>query len=165
LCADNECVPRVRNIIILTGILLALGATSAAAVAVHSLSCSNCGSFTASGDGWVGQTMTGTGWGSVANGTIRVKDLSPNDTRDFQVSHASSHRTLEDGTIIYSGKGMTFVAWTHWYVKVKGTNVSVSTVAAGSAYVQGSGKYHVNSGAARSWPQTPKPPAHITVQG
>ncbi len=157
-------VTRVRNTLILTAIVLATAAAPAAAVVLHPASCSSCGSLTASGDGWVGQTMTGTGWGSVDSGTIWVKDLSPSDgSRDWKVSNSSSHAYLGNGVHRYKGSNMTFVAWTHWWVKVSGSDVAVSTVAAGSAYIQGVGQYHVNGGAAKSWPKST--PVHITLRG
>jgi hypothetical protein len=134
---------------------LALAGTAGAATfSSHVLCGSSCGTMLATkGSGTLRLTATGTAYGSVASGTIAIKDLSNNGRRDFSVSPNWTHTWKNDGFIFYSGRNLTYFVTTSWSLKIFGNSgVTASATAQGYGYIKGFGNWSRNNHGSKSWP-------------
>jgi hypothetical protein len=133
--------------------LAVAGTAGAATFSAHVLCGSSCGTLVATkGSGQLRLTATGTAYGSVASGTIAVKDLSNNGYRDFSVA-GWSRTWKKNGFVFYSGKNLTYFVSTTWTVKIYGTSgITSSATAKGHGFIKGSGTWSRNSHGAKSWP-------------
>jgi hypothetical protein len=166
--ADNESMNRLRlsaATLALVGAALATAGPAPAAahrplphtqaagppmLRAYSLCGTSCGSFstTTGSRGLLRQSATGVTWGKVVGlATVRMTARGP---ASLTVT-GSSRRWREGGTRVYRGRGMTLLASGTWTVAVKGADIRLSTVARGSAYAAGTGRYYLNGGRARAW--------------
>jgi hypothetical protein len=130
------------------------GSAGAATFTPHVLCGSSCGTLAATnGAGSFRLTATGTAYGSVGSGTIAIKDLSDNGSRDFSVSGSFSRVWKSDGFVHYTGKNLSYFVTTSWTLKVYGKSaITASATAKGHGYIKGSGRWSRNSHGAKSWP-------------
>ena len=143
-----------RIIALAIAAFLALAGTAGAATfSSHVLCGSSCGTLVATkGSGQLRLTATGTAYGSVASGTIAIKDLSNNGSRDFSVA-GSSNSWKKNGFVFYSGKNMTYFVSTTWTVKIYGkSGITSSATAKGHGFIKGSGTWSRNGHGSKSWP-------------
>jgi hypothetical protein len=133
--------------------LVLSGSAAAASFAPHVLCGSSCGTLVATkGAGTLRMTATGTTYGSVGSGTIAVKDLSRNGSRDFSVS-GWNRSWKKDGFVFFSGTSMSYFVTTSWTIKIYGTSgVWSSMTARGHGFIKGSGRWSRNNHSTKSWP-------------
>jgi hypothetical protein len=138
-----------------TAFLALAGTAGAATFTPHVLCGSSCGTMLATkGAGTLRLTATGTTYGSVGSGTIAIKDLSNNGTRDFSVA-GWSRTWKQDGFVYFSGKGLSYFVTTTWTVKLYGTaGITASATAQGHGYIKGSGSWSRNGHGSKSWPSS-----------
>ena len=145
---------RLSLLIALISAALAVATPDALAVTggvrAYSLCGTSCASFWAHGRGTVTQTAVGVTSGSLS-GTITIRDRDGG--HDFSVSNWASRKTLSDGSQLFKGSNLHFLATTSFRVKLVGQNISVSTVARGQATVIGTGQYTLNGPTAYAWTQ------------
>ncbi|MGZ4481771.1 MAG: hypothetical protein ACXVY5_06160 [Gaiellales bacterium] len=144
-------------IVVLALGVVALPATAHASPLLQPRGCFACGTLSASGGGTLYQWAKGLSWGGIRTGTIVVLDRSDNGVRDWSVTgYDKKPYRRSDGRWVYQGTDMLFTASTSFFVKLKGSGISVSTVATGTATVSGRGKYYLNGGGEHSWPSDPR---------
>jgi hypothetical protein len=133
--------------------LAVAGTAGAATFSSHVLCGSSCGTLVATkGSGTLRLTATGTAYGSVASGTIAIKDLSDNGSRDFSVA-GWSRSWKKNGFVFYSGTSLTYFVSTTWTVKIYGkSGITSSATAKGHGFIKGSGTWSRNSHGSKSWP-------------
>jgi hypothetical protein len=145
---------RSRTFMVLVLLSLTLAAPAAAATIPRGFyaTCGTaCATLSAQGGGVLREWATGATWGRVERGRIAVLDRSDNGKRNWSVVGARGKR-LGNGFTVFAGRNLAFSASTAFTVKIAGKGVSVSSFAKGSAFIRGSGGYHLNGGPRRSWP-------------
>jgi hypothetical protein len=154
----------VRRALTLVSLATAVLATSSTAAATPLLAANcQCGSLYATGDGYVGQTVTtGAVVGYVRSGTIWVRKHA-NST-----FHVTSYGKRVWVTSLkawkFTGTSMYVKASGGWWVKVQGTGVCVSSTAQGTATLEGKGDYYLNAASRPAhWPSLE--PRHIQLRG
>ncbi|HEY3766752.1 MAG TPA: hypothetical protein VGL44_16430 [Gaiellales bacterium] len=144
----------MRRLLFIPALLVALAAAAPATGAV--LLAKNCGSscttLQANGNGWVSVVGNGAEWGTVASGTVWVRDRTGGGNPKSWV-HGSglTWKYLgADGWKVTSKHSMTINATGKFWVKLQGPGVSVCGVVDGSGEIAGTGKYSLN-GKSHSW--------------
>ena len=127
------------------------GLAQGAPLAIYATCGAGCATLSAQGTGTYREWATGATWGRVRSGRISVLDRSANGTRNWSVIGARGRRQA-DGSTLFIGSNLSFSASTTFTLKIRGTGISLSAFAKGSAHVQGSGSYHLNGGPRRAWP-------------
>lgn len=146
---------RLALAIACSAVVLCLPATAAAQALIPASCGSSCSSLDATGKGILGINGKGAEWGSISSGTVKVSDKSHNGRKDYSLSGCDSrHRDPADSSVIVCQANNTiyFSVSTTWWLQVNGTGVNASAVASGGVYIKGSGGYHHNGGARKSWP-------------
>jgi hypothetical protein len=157
-----RAVRRALTLLSLAAAVLASTSSNAAATPLLPANCS-CGSLYATGNGYVGETVTtGAVVGYVSKGTIWVRKHA-NST--FHVTSygkrawVSSLRAWK-----FTGTSMYVKASGGWWVKAQGTGVSMSSTAQGTATLEGKGDYYLNAASRPAhWPSLE--PRHIQLRG
>jgi len=151
---------RIAILLVCAGVALAAPEAAAASLTATAKSCgTSCGSLDATGGGTLNINGNGAEWGSISSGTVKVEDKSHNGHTDYSLTGCDKrYRQASDTNILVCQANNTiyFSASTVWWLGVNGSNVSVSVVATGGVYIKGSGGYHVNGGARKSWPGSGK---------
>ena len=140
------------RVLLLTSLLTLASGVSASAVtslSAHSYCGTSCGQVGAvHGSGTLVQAGTGITMGTVGSGTIAITDRSDDGVRDFSVGGWNRTWT-KDGIVYFTGKGMSYRAWTSWKVRISGAwGISTSTTATGWGFIKGSGS---SSWASSGW--------------
>ena len=81
--------------------------------------------------------LRGTAIGSMANGSVRIRDFTPFDGQSPQFRHCRVHQ-LSLSTTVCTGRKLSFRALDgHYAVRTKGTGIFLSAVGRGSVMVDG----------------------------
>jgi hypothetical protein len=149
----------MRKLLLILGLVLSAMAAApvgaqAAPVLAQSLCGTTCGTFqTWNGAGQQRASATGTAYGSIGRGTIVLLDRSADGVRGWSVAGYDRSVRLKDGWWKFTGVDMTFSTKKSWSFKIlKARGINVRIVASGSTYIQGSGRYSINSSNWRTWP-------------
>jgi hypothetical protein len=135
--------------------MLCAPATASAFGLVANSCGSTCSSLDATGSGTLGINGKGAEWGSISSGTVKVEDKSQNGRKDYSLSGCDSrfHDPSDPAVIVCQANNtIYFSVSTTWWLQVSGSGVNLSAVASGGVYIKGSGGYHHNGGARKSWP-------------
>jgi hypothetical protein len=166
-------VTLIALLLALTYTVSASAASGAVRLSAHSYCGSRCGQVAAiQGAGTLRQSGTGVTYGTVGQGTIAIRDRSYDGHRDFSVG-GWERKWTNDGYVYYSGKGMSYQAWTTWTVKITASwGASTTTTAVGSGYIKGATEYStwlkthwtLGSGLSPSqWPHWPTAGKSFTI--
>lgn len=139
-------------------LLIAFMATIATAVPASGavLLAKNCGStcttLNANGTGSLSVVGSGAEYGTIASGTLWVRDRSDNGHKDFSVTGFQTRVSIgDDGWKFTSKHSMSFCANSKFWVKLQGPSIVVSGVFDGSGEIAGTGNYTLNN-ARHTWP-------------
>ena len=84
--------------------------------------------------------LRGTAIGSLANGSVRIRDLAPLDAHSPRFRHCRTIRPIDPATNVCKGRRISFRALDGAYlVTVKGTGTFLSAAGRGSVTLDGSG--------------------------
>ena len=123
----------------MTRILLLFAAAGALAIPA-TISAASSGDGTLSvkrGRGLIMLKLRGTAIGSMANGSVRIRDFTPFDGQSPQFRHCRVHQ-LSLSTTVCTGRKLSFRALDgHYAVRTKGTGIFLSAVGRGSVMVDG----------------------------
>jgi hypothetical protein len=161
----NNMKGRVTLLALLLTFASAVSASGAVRLTAHNYCGSRCGQLAAvKGAGTLQQWGTGATTGTVGQGTIAIRDRSNNGRRDFSVG-GWERKWAKDGFVYYSGRGMSYSAWTTWTVKITASwGASTTTTAVGSGYIKRATNYQdwrqtnwtLGSGLSWHWPTAGK---------
>ena len=145
-------VTLIALLLTLTSAVSASAASGAVRLSAHSYCGSRCGQVAAiHGAGTLQQWGTGVTYGTVGQGTIAISDRSNNGRRDFSVG-GWERRWTKNGFTYFSGKGMSYQAWTSWKVKITAAwGASTTTTAFGGGYIKFGGGYFNGAAKNRAW--------------
>jgi hypothetical protein len=145
----------MRKIALLTAIAAVLtAATPASGATLLAKAChTSCSSFSASGSGAVSIVANGAEWGTMASGTIWMRDRTGNSNPRNWVHGKGLHWTYlgRDGWKVSSSYQMTISASTKFWIKLQGRGIQICGVFDGSGTIWGTGTYTIN-GHKHSWP-------------
>jgi hypothetical protein len=145
----------MRKIALITALAAALAAAAPASGAtLLAKACrTSCSSFSASGSGAVSIVANGAEWGTMASGTIWMRDRTGNSNPRNWVHGKGLHWKYlgRDGWKVRSSYQMTISASTKFWIKLQGRGIQVCGVFDGSGTIWGSGTYTIN-GHKHSWP-------------
>ena len=134
--------------------VLLVPATAAASVLPRAVCGTSCGSFQSQkGSGFLRAWAKGTGYGSVGQGKIWLRDRTGDGHRGFSVSgYDRGPFVRSEGWIEYRGRNMSFLAGQAWGLRIDGSGINIRIVADGAVTLRGTGSYTVNGSRWRSWP-------------
>jgi hypothetical protein len=145
----------MRKIVFITAVVAALAAAAPASGAtLLAKACrTSCSSFSASGTGTVSIVANGAEWGTMARGTIWMRDRTGNSSPKNWVHGTGLHWMYlgRDGWKVTSTNPMTISASTKFWIKLQGRRIKICGVFDGSGTISGSGTYTVN-GHKHNWP-------------